>query len=60
VLIFYSTLPGPSKSVSRRIAAETDLFARIAENLGNIPFGRAFLLTEVHSVEVSHHARRLE
>jgi hypothetical protein len=38
--------PGASMSVSHRLATESALFfARIAENVGNISFGRTFLVT---------------
>ena len=53
--------PAASMSVSQRIGAESALFfARIEGRIGNISFGRAFLvIVEVRKVEVNPHARRL-
>jgi hypothetical protein len=51
---------GASMSVSHRKPPRALYFARIAGNVGNISFGRAFLITVgVRNLEVSLHARGL-
>ena len=53
--------PGVSMSVSHRKPPSVPYFARIAGIVGNISFGRAFLVAvEVRNVEVSPYARQLE
>jgi hypothetical protein len=48
-------------SVSHRKPPRVLYFARIAGNVGNISFSRAFLVAvEVRYIEVSPHARQLE
>ena len=56
----YTGDPETSISVSQRITAERLYIARIAGDVGNISFGRAFSVTvEIRDVEVIPHARRL-
>lgn len=46
--------PETSMSVSQQITAERALFFKIARNIGNISFGRAFFVTvEVRNVKVN-------